>query len=241
MKPKILISCNVDHTIPAHRLHFAYADALYEAGCLPIIAPAPVKKPEAELAAWAAEQLEVADGLLLTGGGDVEPWRFGERSVGVCSDREPRRDAWELALCAEARKRGLPMLGICRGHQLINVSFGGTVAEDLSLLGLASDAHRKQPYSILQHTVQISDARMAQVLDCNPGEEVGVNTMHHQALGRLGEGLIAAGVSADGLVEAIIGSGEQFIVGVQWHPEHLMHTATSQSLFAAFAKACGKQ
>ena len=240
MLPRILISCNADEKIPAHRLHFAYAEALYGAGCLPIIAPAPLAPAEADLPQWAAAQLDVADGLLLTGGGDIENWRFGEESKGLATDIEPRRDAWELALCAEARKRGLPILGICRGHQLINVSFGGTLAEDLSLLGLESNAHRKEPYSELHHTVQVEHPQLAQIFGCEVGAKLGVNTMHHQALGRLGAGLLAAATTEDGLVEAIIAAEGPFVVGVQWHPEHIVAHPTGGNIFKAFAAACGK-
>jgi len=240
MLPRILISCNIDEKIPAHRLHFAYAEALYGAGCLPIIAPAPLAPAEEALAELAAAQLAQADGLLLTGGGDMECWRFGEESQGLATDIEPRRDAWELALCAEARRRGLPILGICRGHQLINVSYGGTLAEDISLLGLPSDSHRKEPYTTAHHTVLVHDARLAAALGCAVGDEVGVNTMHHQAIGRVGEGLIAAATTADGLVEAVVGAGAAFVVGVQWHPEHLRDTEAGRALFDAFAAACGR-
>jgi putative glutamine amidotransferase len=165
----------------------------------------------------AAEVVERINGLVITGGADVDPSAYGGTSSGVVEPTEPERDRWELALIAAAVDQGVPLLGICRGMQLLNVYAGGTLIADLPRD--QGDGHprfdghrgdRAHPVTFDQGTTA---ARIY-------GPRLEVNSLHHQAVDRLGMGLVVSGRSPDGVVEAIELPG-QAVLGVQWHPEAL--------------------
>ncbi|MFF4788643.1 gamma-glutamyl-gamma-aminobutyrate hydrolase family protein [Streptomyces sp. NPDC001276] len=149
------------------------------------------------------------DGLVVAGGPDVEPERYG-------AEREPRtgppsreRDAWELALIRAALDSGTPLLGICRGMQLLNVALGGTLVQHI-------DGHTEDVGVFGSHPVTpVAGTRYAAVVP----EETYVPTYHHQAVARLGEGLRTSAHATDGTVEAVELPGDRFVLGVQWHPE----------------------
>ncbi|MFF9126610.1 gamma-glutamyl-gamma-aminobutyrate hydrolase family protein [Streptomyces sp. NPDC014889] len=157
----------------------------------------------------AASVVARLDGLVVAGGPDVEPERYG-------AEREPRtgppareRDAWELALIRAALDSGTPLLGICRGMQLLNVALGGTLVQHI-------DGHTEDVGVFGSHPVTpVAATRYAAVVP----EETYVPTYHHQAVARLGEGLRASAHAADGTVEAVELPGDRFALGVQWHPE----------------------
>ncbi|MGW7404478.1 gamma-glutamyl-gamma-aminobutyrate hydrolase family protein [Streptomyces sp. NPDC054833] len=158
----------------------------------------------------AAAAVARLDGLVIAGGPDVEPVRYG-------AERDPRtgppareRDAWELALIDAALDAGVPLLGICRGMQLLNVALGGTLTQHI-------DGHAEAPGVFSSHPVKpVPGTRYAQAVP----EETSVPTFHHQAVDRLGEGLVASAYAADGTVEAIEPAlGDRWLLGVQWHPE----------------------
>lgn len=177
---------------------------------------------------------EVA-GLLLTGGPDVEPWRYGpslERGVELHPD--PARDALDLALLRRAERAGWPVLAVCYGVQLLNVHYGGTLVQDLDRAG--RPGHRvREPKDFVAHRVRRAAA--SRWLPDLPAE-FGVNSRHHQAIDRLGAGLTTLALAPDGVVEAVerpdVG---RFVVGVQWHPEN-MAQAEHVAQFAAFRAAC---
>ena len=153
-------------------------------------------------------QADACDALLLPGGGDIEAWRYGQRDW-ACRDTGPGRDAAELALLERFVRNGRPVLGICRGLQVINVFFGGTLQQDLPGHSAVGGADRL-------HTVETAPGTIGALW----GEDPVVNSAHHQAVDRLGEGLEAVQWAADGTVEALC-HRDLPVWAVQWHPERL--------------------
>jgi putative glutamine amidotransferase len=170
---------------------------------------------------------------VLSGGGDVEPERYGQVASEQVGGVEPDRDEWELALVTGAIDRGHPVLAICRGAQILNVALGGTLIQDLP--SLSTHPHRDDEGSHeTGHPVQIEESsRLAQVLGRSSvrDDTFGINTLHHQAVDRLGRGLRAVAWALDGTIEAIEPTDDRPILGVQWHPELLQHREEHQLLF----------
>jgi len=213
----------------------AYVRALLAAGGVPLIL-SPLMG-----ASLAGSALDGCDGLLLTGGEDIHPSWYGADPSPLLSSPSRERDLFELALFAVARQRELPILGVCRGIQLINVALGGTLFQDLpserpgtvdhSPLGARDDR---------SHTVRIQPgSRTAAALETT---SVTVNSVHHQAIKDLAPGLIASGWTNDGLIEAAeSGPGASWILAVQWHPEemHADRLAPEHGLFSALVNEAG--
>lgn len=165
------------------------------------------------------------DGLLLPGGGDLEPWRYGQPNI-ASSGLEPQRDAAEFVLLDRFTTRKKPVLGICRGLQTINVYFGGTLAQDIPNHSAIDTIDRLHP-------VRTAPSFLSGLC----GEYTTVNSAHHQAVERLGQGLCAVQWAPDGIVEAL--SHRTFPVwGVQWHPERLPDSRLGGALFKAFLDHC---
>ncbi|MER6714195.1 gamma-glutamyl-gamma-aminobutyrate hydrolase family protein [Streptomyces sp. NPDC000877] len=158
----------------------------------------------------AVETVARLDGLVIAGGPDVEPVRYGAEREPRTGPPAPERDAWELALIDAALAAGVPLLGICRGMQLLNVALGGTLVQHL-------DGHAEVVGVFGGHPVKpVPGTRYAAIVP----EETSVPTYHHQAVDRLGEGLLPSAYAADGTVEALeLPSGQGWVLGVQWHPE----------------------
>ena len=186
-----------------------YADAFARAGNTPLVLPAETNR------AVVARMLASVDVLLLCGGEDVDPSRYKTKPSPRLEEVNLRRDAWEWLLLDEAVKRRLPVIGICRGCQLINVYFGGTLWQDLPSERPGEVVHRGKEAC---HDVRIvADSRLARSLGLNSSK---VNTIHHQAVRDLAPGFRAVAFAADGVVEAIE-SDALPVVGVQFHPEKL--------------------
>ncbi len=210
-----------------------YVRAVLAAGGLPVLFVPDFSRDET------VELFGDCDGLLLTGGEDVDPARYGATPHEKLGTIDARRDENELALITEARARDLPILGICRGIQVLNVAFGGTLIQDLPSQRPGSVDHdpptgrdvRSHPVTMAEHS------RLAEVL----GEiELDANSFHHQALDRVGDGLAVTAVAPDGVVEGVESmDAHEWIVAVQWHPEELTHTpdAADLKLFAALITA----
>lgn len=185
-----------------------------------------------------ADVLAEIDGVLLTGGGDVDPVLYGERRHPQVRDAEPGRDAFEIELARRAMAADLPLLAICRGAQVLNVSRGGTLVQDIPSAIDTELAHGTEDASA--HDVRIS---AGSVLERALGHAIGsaltcrVNSRHHQSVGRLGHDLVASATAADGVVEAIEAPAARFCVGVQWHPENFWPTGEFGPLFRAFIDA----
>jgi putative glutamine amidotransferase len=199
-------------------LHFTeYPAAVARAGGLPV---------ELTRDAPVAEMLERLDGVIISGGADVDPSFYGSDPEPGLGHLEPARDEWELAVIAEALRIDLPLLGICRGAQLLNVHLGGTLVQHVELD--EGDGHPRfdEPRDEACHTVRFAKGTLAHSLY---GDEVGVNSLHHQTLGAVPDGLVVSGRSPDGVVETIELPGRN-VFAVQWHPEML--TASSDPSFA---------
>ncbi|MBR6709139.1 MAG: gamma-glutamyl-gamma-aminobutyrate hydrolase family protein [Clostridia bacterium] len=177
------------------------------------------------------EIAEDMDGFLFSGGGDVEPARYGDAEVDPTVKTAPERDAFEFALLAEVLKLGKPVLGICRGVQVMNVGIGGTLYQHI-------ENHRQTPVpgSVTEQAVSV--AKDTELFRITGAEQLLVNTFHHQAVREVGHGVIVSARAEDGTIEAIEMPGHRFFVGVQWHPELFYHLQKPmQSLFAAFVEA----
>ena len=218
---------------PRHEmvLGLRYLQAIEAAGGIPVVA-APM--PSGGLAAL----LDRADGICLSGGPDIDPAGYGaERSCRV-GPTEPQLDAFEVDLVRAADERGLPILAICRGMQVLNVARGGTLHQHLPEVVGETIGHRQHlPGHITTHPVEVrSSSRLAAIIGAGDRQ---VNSFHHQGVDRLGTGLVTTSVAPDGTVESIEGQDRDFVIGVQWHAEGLTMRPEQASLFAAFVTAAG--
>ena len=200
--------------MPAALVPMNYIDHVQRAGGIVVLIP-----PDARLVSGPAAVLERLDGLLLVGGVDVGAGEYGQEPHPLAETPIPLRDAVESALAREAMARGLPMLGICRGIQVINVAAGGTLLQHVPD-ALGHEWHRRAVgrFEGNEHEVEIAPGSRA--LDAAGGSPHRVVSHHHQAVGDLGEGLhVTARAVGDDLPEAIEGDGPGWVLGVQWHPE----------------------
>ncbi|WP_185983648.1 gamma-glutamyl-gamma-aminobutyrate hydrolase family protein [Aureimonas mangrovi] len=184
------------------------------------------------------------DGVLTTGSAtNVHPERYGASASPAHEPYDPARDTLSLAIIDEALKREMPLLAICRGHQEMNVAFGGTLATEIQTLDGRADhraptAPEQAERFALRHTVEVAKGgRLAAIVGEAPFE---VNSLHRQAVDRLGEGLVAEALAEDGTVEAIAPrDAKGFALGVQWHPEYWAASdPASAAIFRAFGEAC---
>ncbi len=207
-----------------------YLHALRASGAEPRLLPLIQTAEEAE------EQLGACAGLLLPGGADIDPRLYGEQPHELCGAPHPGRDIAEPLYLAQAIRRQMPVLGICRGCQLVNVALGGSLWQDIGEMEGAHGRHRDFPKRArFIHTVQAQPGSRVAAL-C--GERFGVNSMHHQALRRIAPGLSCTATAEDGVPEAVEGAQTPFFLAVQWHPEHLFRRdERSRRLFAAFTEA----
>jgi putative glutamine amidotransferase len=190
----------------------------------------------------AKHYVDALDGLLLQGGADMSPKSYGEAPLNPLWAGDEVRDAYEMELFHEFVTQGKPVLGICRGHQVINVALGGTLYQDIGTQAPDKMSHREEAkYDQHFHDVRIlEDSWLGRMYPSIP--TCRVNSIHHQAIKTLGEGLVAEAVSEDGIIEAIRWEGHSFVVGVQWHPEFLGDDDQSlfdtRPLLRAFVNAC---
>ena len=190
----------------------AYAEAVQRADGLAILLAA-----DDAVAERPDELLELLDGVLLAGGSDIDPLTYGAPPHPSITGTDPARDRFEVALAHRALERDLPLLGICRGMQLLNVATGGTLVPHLPDV-LASDRHRLEPGVFCTHEVRLEPGSLA--AEAVAGERTTVNSHHHQGVAEIGEGLAATGWSVeDDIVEAIELPERRFALGALWHPE----------------------
>ncbi len=199
--------------------------------------------PDLETRASIAESLEAMDGLVLTGGADLAPESYSETARDPQWQGDPERDHYEMILFEQALARALPILGICRGCQLINVARGGSLFQDLATDLGGEIVHRDQDaYDKLEHGVELVEG--TRLAEAYPGRQQRVNSVHHQGIKELGVGLRVAARAVDGVIEAIeFDDPAQFVLGVQWHPEWLPNSSTEPSfaLFVAAARQARKR
>ena len=209
----------------AHTLERTYFDSVLRAGGLPVLlGPIP---PHA-----VADLLDRVDGLIFTGGGDIEPHRYGGVPIDSMYDMNTDRDAFEIELAHEAARRRFPTLAICRGLQVLNVALGGTLIEDIpSEVGTAHRAAGPRVYDGHQHVRLSTGSRVAEVVGSS---ELMVNSIHHQSVRDLAPGFVAVGWADDGVIEAVEHEDPAWpMLAVQWHPEYLndVHDMPSLALF----------
>ena len=191
--------------------------------------------------------LEGVGGLLLTGGDDVEPARYGETSHGTVVEAEAGRDEFEIGLVNAARERGLPVFAICRGIQVMNVAGGGTLVQDIpsqipGALVHALPVPPNQSYA-LAHEIWIEkDSLLSRLMRERLGDtdSCEVNSRHHQAVKAVAPGFIVTATAPDGVVEAIEDPALPFCLGVQWHPENFFRTGEFRPLFEGFVDAANR-
>ena len=198
------------------RADLDYVEGVAEAGGVPVVLPPVVGARGAEAL------LEGMDGLLLSGGSDLDPCYYGEKPVPELGVTIPERDAFEMALLEHALRRKIPILGICRGMQVLNVALGGTLYQDLPsqtdhmvLLGHRQETPKWQP----THEVEVDEgSKVAEILGA---DELKVNSYHHQAIKELASGLVAVAHAPDGVIEAVESGdlSKRWLIGVQWHAE----------------------
>ena len=214
------------------RLTAAYVTALERAGLVPLIVP-PLSSSEA-----ASSVLDSVSGLVLTGGEDVDPARYGEKRHEKVRSVNVARDATEAALVEEARARGLPVLAICRGIQILNVALGGTLVQDIpSQCHTDIDHDEEGARNSRTHEVSIEPGSL--IAGAVGTEHLSVNSFHHQSVKRVADGMKVTARSPDGVIEGIESTDEKWwVMGVQWHPEEMTDSAEpwDRGLFKAFAK-----
>ncbi len=216
-------------------LNSAYVRSVLAAGGVPLVL-SPILGP-----AYAARALDGVDGLVLTGGEDMDPAWYGMEPHPKANPPSRERDLFELALLATARQREIPMLGICRGIQVLNVALGGTLWQDLpsELVG-AVDHSPEAARSDRTHVVRLQAGSL--IASALGGTEVRVNSFHHQAIRDLAPKLVATGWTEDGLIEAVEGApGEPWLLAVQWHPEemHAEVRSPDRGIFRALVERAG--
>ena len=210
-----------------------YVRALTAVGLAPLLIP----PMEDEALAAVFSRL---DGLLLPGGADIEPARYGEERLPECEASDAERDDLELSLTQMALERDLPLFGICRGMQTLNVARGGALYQDITTQRPESHPHAMSdlPRDTRSHEIRVErDSHFGAILGA---ERVAVNSLHHQAVSRPGDGVRLVAWADDGVAEGMELPGYHFALAVQYHPEELFASDEySRALFAAFARACG--
>lgn len=206
-----------------------YSDSLIAAGTLPVILPAGQHPSDAEAL------VAMVEGLLISGGDDLDPASYGHEPD-ASKHYSAEADLFEVALVEAARSQGKPLLAICRGLQLLNVAMGGTLHQEVTSDGGVHepfDGVTPEEMNARRHVVTFESG--SSLADIYGADEAKVNTLHHQGVDRLGDGLLIEGRAEDGLVEAVRYDGDWWAVGVQWHPERM--DGDHQRIFGAFRDA----
>jgi len=196
-----------------------YVAAVVQAGGLPVLLPVVD-------VAHVPALLDRVDGLVLSGGGDLEPARYGRASTATVRDPRPERDASEIALATRAGLLGLPVLGVCRGLQCMNVAYGGTLIQDL---GPLVPDHPEDELSVACHEIDVVPGTALHSLVGSV--QAKVNSQHHQAVETVASGFAVSAVGPGGVIEAIESTGEWWALGVQWHPEALPDAPETLAVF----------
>lgn len=220
--------------VTQHAISEMYVQSVVQAGGVPVLIPADLKQVEAEVL------IARLDGLLLSGGGDILPERYGGKPHPKVGSMDDDRDELEINLVKLAVEAALPFLGICRGIQVINVALGGTLYEDIATQCGQPMRHAYYPdwpRDLRAHGVKVEpDSQLAKIAGSTAFE---VNSLHHQGLYEIGEGLQAVAWAPDCLVEAVELPKHPYGIGVQWHPECLTDSPEAVALFETFVRVAG--
>ncbi len=206
------ITCGWDDNSGRYYLNSLYARAITAAGGTPVLIPDCLERGETQ------QLLSMVGGLLLTGGGDVDPVYFGEEPLPPCGEITPARDAFEIELVRMSLAADLPILGICRGAQVLNIAAGGDIYQDINTQIKGSLRHQQRaPLWAPTHNIQIRpDTRLMTILQ---EKTVRVNSFHHQAVRNPAPGFVVCALANDGVIEAIESTTHRFALGIQCHPE----------------------
>jgi putative glutamine amidotransferase len=239
-RPVIGMTASIEQRAPAYGETYSltrqYAEGVRQAGGVPLIVPHNLD--EESLRAL----LDRLDGVLLSGGGDIDPALFGEEAHPATGEIAPDRDRVELTLARWLVERDMPLLAICRGIQVLNVALGGTLVQDIPLQVPHALPHtfdrRTTSRNYLAHPVRIEPhSQLARIMQLDTAQ---TNSWHHQSIKRAADGLRVTAVAPDGVIEAVEAPGRRFAIGVQWHPEWLFEDRAEQRrLFEALVQAAG--
>ncbi len=233
-KPIIAMLCAIENLdgLLKSQLQRTYVDSIAGAGGVPIILPFTESEEEIE------EYTELCDGFLFTGGNDINPLRYGEVKSDFCGATEDLRDSFEFAVARLAIRKEKPILGICRGAQLLNVALGGTLYQDIKSEIPSDLLHmQKEPKQSPSHTVRVVDD--TPLFSLTEKEFLVANSFHHQAIKKLGRGLLPMAYADDGIIEAVYSTEHRYLRAYQWHPERLFSKdEQNQKIFFDFISAC---
>lgn len=231
MRPIIGITCTATDSDKSHGIGVSYIDAIEHSGGTPILLPL----PQSDLCV--ADFLNLIDGLLLSGGVDVDPFLYGEEPQPKMDKIDVSRDRVEMLLIPKALEMNIPILGICRGIQVLNVSAGGTLHQDIYTDSKAILKHRQNaPKWYGTHAIHVQEG--SRLLGTLGQSMIRVNSFHHQAIKDIAPDFVVSAVASDGVIEGIESTRHNFVVGVQCHPEEMwQNTPPIANLFAEFVKA----
>lgn len=231
--PVIGVTGSLEEDERRHFINSNYLSRLLKTGAIPMMLSMDMDKKQIAIS------LDRLDGLMLSGGNDVDPMTFGEAPASGLGKVSPKRDRLEMRLVEEAYRRNMPIFAICRGVQSLNVALGGTLYQDLPsqyrspesepAILHAQTAHERYA----SHTISL--VRDTPLFSLYGEDTIGVNSFHHQAIKVLAPALTVCARAVDGVIEAVYDAGKPFVMGVQWHPERMKEGAP---LFEAFVKAC---
>ena len=232
MRPVIAIAPQLELDQESYAARRRYATFIEQCGgAAVVLAPAQSDEDLASI-------LNACDGLLLAGGADVEASRYGAEALDGCDTPQPERDDLEMSLVRLAKAAHMPFLGICRGLQVANVTFGGTLHQRVADSASNLQHWQPEPYDVPSHAVDVlADTLLARIL---PAGTIEVNSMHHQGVDALGASLEAAAVDPCGFIESAYAPDENFFLGVQWHPEYAPALPESIAVGRAFVDACAR-
>lgn len=231
MKPIIGVFTELDTELNT-KMQNAYGRAIEKSGGIPVILP------YVEGADTIEGFVKFCDGFVFTGGADVDPRRYGEQPKSTCEEIQYARDELEFKALQAVMNTSKPILCICRGAQLVNVMLGGTLYQDIPSETGTRILHRQtEPKGSTRHNVKIFEG--TRLFDLIEKTAVTVNSFHHQAIKKLGDGLEITAVADDGIVESFSLPGKRYLCAYQWHPEQLYDTDTdNRRIFDDFIEAC---
>lgn len=238
MRPVIGLTHSIQLDEKKLYMPMSYSNVIREAGGTPVLLP--ITREDEVIEAYAA----LVDGVVFSGGDDIDPTVYGEDQLWACGDVCPLRDEFEIKLCRILLEKypEKPILGVCRGEQMLNVALGGTLYQDVKsqLPGcIAHQQHQIAPYT--SHSVTIDDGTKLHAIYGDT--KIATNSFHHQAVKDIAPGLIITARAADGVIEGFEKPDHPYFIGVQWHPERLVEreeNAAHKQLFKSFVDACRK-
>lgn len=215
MKPIIGITTFIGSRKTHHEVNSNYINSVFAAGGIPVTIP--IIHDESDYDNY----LNILDGIIFTGGLDISPLSYDENPLKEVNQVSSIRDKYEIGLFKKAYKRKIPILGICRGHQMANVALGGNLYQDINVQVSNSLGHSPKGVSNDDFYHSIDIKKHTKLYDIFRKEKIFVNSLHHQSIKELGDNLLVSALSEDGIIEAIEAADDRFLIGLQFHPENL--------------------